>query len=877
MKSMLATALLLCSLLIAQTPQPQTFQFEEETKANPLAQQLELGKQAFADGLYKPAERYFNKYIELNGVNEPGYARGTLYKAKSCLKDSRPNDALAAIQAHAKKSAGLQDTLLQFELKFAEAQAQGMLGKWNIARNITAALSQNPQFKTLPVSLQQDIMLFLADAARYMNDWKGVLETLKDYDLNGENAFQFVQRKARAYTELGDYAQSMKLLNDFKLKEGSPDAMLASILRIRNLISNNDGEQAKMIFGILKERMPEKPDYDWWHAVISLAEENSKAGNYPEAEALYASALKLAPDTERQRQTLVMNMDMNLRAKNIERARANLQKITEMFPDSMECLEHTGLLGNLLYDKGDYNEAAAYFRQLVEHRHNNVQLRYKAGINLGQCLYMSGQRQLAIEAYLRAEASASTPDEHADALLRAANAALVTFREEKDPQRKVLAGEKTISILASIEAKYSTSSNALTALKWQADLLAEMERYTEAAAAYGRYAQKATNPEDAFKGLLLQGECRRRGAKNAEEKLAAGALMEEIASKTKSKNVDDAWLEAAKAYRQAGDFKRAEAMLQNILDKEDSPRRGDALCMRACIRFDANKTTEAHKDVADFQAQFPQRKDDCDRLSILAGDAYANSGDWSGALKCYALPASPERQSPLRNTALYESAMAEYRLQGYDAALKHLETLLGLLDKEDKLNLAQANYLKGDILSAQMDYAAARDAYALCVMAAGNTMLAYAALGRQGDMLMANASMHKADEVKRNADLKAAAECYNRIIKDNLEAGNPHAPIVQAAQYSLALCQARQGNVDAALETYESIYLTYRNNYVDHGGETRKPRPMDDFYMANALVDMIALLEKQDTPDALEKARRYRSFLASRKNLPISKTAQERL
>ena len=873
MKSMLATALLLCPLLIAQTPQPQVFQFEEETKANPLAQQLELGKQAFADGLYKPAERYFSKYIELNGVNEPGYARGTLYKAKSCLKDSRPNDALAAIQAHAKNSAGLQDTLLQCELKYAEAQAQGMLGNWKIARNITTALRKNPQFNTLPVTLQQDIVLLQADAARYMKDWTGVLDILKDWD----NAFQFVQRKARAYTELGKYAMSLNLLNNFKLKEGSPDAMLASVLRIRNLISNNEGEQARMIFGILKERMPEKPDYDWWHAVISLAEASSKAGNYPEAEALYASALKLAPDTERQRQTLVMNMDMNLRAKNIERARANLQKITEMFPDSMECLEHTGLLGNLLYDKGDYNEAAAYFRQLVEHRHNNVHLRYKAGINLGQCLYMSGQRQLAIEAYLRAEASASTPDEHADALLRAANAALVTFREEKDPQRKVLAGEKTIGILASIEQKYSTSSNALTALRWQADLLAEMGRYAEAASAYGRYAQKATNPEDAFKGLLLQGECKRLGAKNAEEKLAAGVLMEELASKTKSKYVDDAWLEAAKAYRQAGDFKRAEDALQHILDKEDSPRRGDALCMRACIRFDANKTAEAHKDVADFQAQFPQRKDDCDRLSILAGDAHANTGNWGEALKCYALPASPERQSTLRNTALYESAMAEYRLQGYDTALKHLETLLGLLGKEDKLNLAQANYLKGDILSAQMDYAAARDAYALCVMAAGNTMLAYAALGRQGDMLMANASMHKADEVKRNADLKAAAECYNRIIKDNLEAGNPHAPIVQAAQYSLALCQARQGNVEAALETCESIYLAYRTNYVDHGGETRKQGPMDDFYMANALVDMIALLEKQNTPDAVEKARRYRSFLASRKNLPISKTAQERL
>ena len=875
MKSTFAVAFLLCSLLFAQAQQPQVFQFEEETKANPLAEQLELGRQAFADGLYKPAERYFSKYIQLNGVNEPGYARGTLYKAKSCLKDGRPADALAAIQAHAKSRSGLKDALLQCELNFAEAQAHGMLGKWNIARDITSKLRGNQQFKDLPASLQQDIILLEADAARFMQDWRGVLDALKDCDLSGENAFQFVQRMARAYTELGDFAKSLKLINDFKLKEGSADAMLASLLRVRNLLNSNEEDQARTIFGILKERMPDKPDYDWWSAVISLAEVSSQAKSYPEAEALYSSALKLAPDTEKQRLTLIRNMDMNLRAELVERARANLQKITEMFPDSMECLEHTGLLGNLLYKKGDYNEAASYFRQLVEHRHNNVQLRYKAGINLGECLYQSGQRQLAIEAYQRAEASASMPDEHADALLRAANAALAAFREERDPQRKSLVAEKTIGILTSIEEKYSTSKYALEAVWRKASILAEMHRYLEAADAYGRYAQKAENAEDVFNGLLRQGECRRRGARNAEEKLAAGVLLEELASKTASKKVDDAWLEAAKAYRQAGDSTRAEAALKHILDKADSPRRGDALFMRSCLRFDADKTAEAQADVAVFLSQFPQRKDECDRLSILAGDAYANVGDWSEALKCYALPVSPERQSALRNAALYESALAEYRLQEYDAALKYLDVLLE--NEKDNFNLAKANYLKGDILSARMDYAAARDAYALCVMAAGNTMLAYAALGRQGDMLMANASMHKADEAKRNTDLKAAADCYNRIIKDNLEAGNPYASIVQAAQYSLAICQAKQGNTDAALETYEKIYLTYRNNYVDHGGDVRKPRPMDDFYMANALVDMIALLERKGDQDSLDKAQRYRSFLASRKNLPISRTAKERL
>ena len=107
-----------------------------------------------------------------------------------------------------------------------------------------------------------------------------------------------------------------------------------------------------------------------------------------------------------------------------------------MFPDSTERLELTGRLGNLLHARGDYNEAASYFRQLVEGNHNYVNIRYISGMNLGECLYLSGQRQLAVDAFLRAEVSASTPDEHAVALLRAANAALKMYREEKNPEKK---------------------------------------------------------------------------------------------------------------------------------------------------------------------------------------------------------------------------------------------------------------------------------------------------------------------------------------------------------------------------------------------------------------------------------------------------------
>ena len=142
---------------------------------------------------------------------------------------------------------------------------------------------------------------------------------------------------------------------------------------------------------------------------------------------------------------------------------------------------------------------------------------------------------------------------------------------------------------------------------------------------------------------------------------------------------------------------------------------------------------------------------------------------------------------------------------------------------------------------------------------------------------MATALVHKADEAARIADLRAAEECFTRIVRDNAAAGSQFAPVVQAAQYNLALCLSRQGNVDAALEEYEKIYFSYRNNYVDRGGEASKPRPLDDFYMTNALVDMIALLEAKGDNDSMDKVRRYRRFLAGRNDRPVSGTAKERL
>ncbi len=865
MMKALFTALLVCVLLFsAENTQTQVFRFEEPVKVDPAQEQYELGMQALAAGGYKSADRYFTRFLELNGKLEPGYARGVLMRSRACLKDGRPQDALAAVNAHASGASGLKDPVLKSELKFVSAQAFGMMRDWDSVRKITGELLKEGS----PSSIARDIRLLNADAARYQRDWKGVISVLNGEVSSEKNAFPEVMRLARAYVETGEYSRSLQLVNSCKVVEGSAEAMMLGLLKVRNLVKSGDGKAAGEIFEKLKSAMPSEPDADWWNAVVSIASASVEDGRYAEADVLYASAMKLAPDTDRLRFTLSKNIEMNLKAGFIEKARGNLEIMAKKFPESRERLDLTGQLGMLLYNKGNFNEAASYFRQLVEYRHANAALRYISGINLGECLYLSGQRMQAVEAFLGAESSASDADEHAYALLRAGETCTVLFRESVETKDKKAAGERAIKIFSDIHTSYSASKHAPAALLRKAGLLVESEKYAAAAETYAAYAVfKGVAPADAATARLKQGECLRRGASDVNGKLAAAGFFEKLAA-AGGQIVDEACLGAALCAREGGDIKRAEASLEKVIANRNSSKRAEALFLRACMRFDFGMIREARQDVDIFLAQYPSRMVECNRVAMLAGDSCANVGDWVAALKYYAIPANPERNSELRSEALYESAVAEYRQKSYDAALAHISTLLGLPASENRNGLlARAYYLKGDVLTSRMDYEGARDAYARCVTEAGNTMLGYAALGRQGETLMVLASMQKTDEGAKSAGLKAAEDCFVRIIKD--KSGSPYAPVVQMAEYNLAVCLARQGNQAAALEQYENIYFAYRNNYVDHSDQKRTPRPLDDFYMTNSLIDMIAILEKKGDSDSLDKVRRYRSFLEERRNIPL--------
>ena len=81
----------------------------------------------------------------------------------------------------------------------------------------------------------------------------------------------------------------------------------------------------------------------------------------------------------------------------------------------------------------------------------------------------------------------------------------------------------------------------------------------------------------------------------------------------------------------------------------------------------------------------------------------------------------------------------------------------------------------------------------------------------------------------------------------------------------------------STLKLQKNLRLIQYFHLISVEKSSSKPRPLDDFYMTNALVDMIALLEAKGDNDSMDKVRRYRRFLAGRNDIPVSGTAKERL
>lgn len=866
----LCVCLMLFSAVYSQEGELEVFRFEEEAKSNPARENLNKGKMALAESLYVPAIEYFTKYLSLVKYSEPDFAEGTVLLAKTYIKNNEPDKAMGVLEEHKKKSPGLNDVRLNAEINLARAQVYALKDDWENAKKTLLALTND----SIPADIRYDAIILYSDSCMKSQDWM-ILETkLEEYcskTPKAETMFQIQFRLAEVYIARKFYDKAKIILNNFTSELDESDSLTMNLIRIRNMSLLNDYEGALALFRQIRNFCPNKPEERWWASTIALADALNNGKKYPEAVSLYELSKSLCVEKER-KHALVCLTRIHIKSSSLLKAKENLAELEKLFPSSPELLELTDSLALFLHENGNNNSAAEYYAKLVEYSHTPAKMRYASCINRGECLFEAGEHNAAMNAFLEGEGLGTNDEERATARFRAAGVATESMRMEKAGKARQGKADGAIELFNSIAVKYPHSAMAPDARYQQATLLSEMERYAEAAKVFGLFASEYPENVKRNKALLQEGINMRKGAASPQEKKLAANFFNELSHGLNGKDEelsDISMIESFRASYEAGDFESAEKALDGVLAKPDSAMGKDALFMRSRLRFMVFKYDMARVDAELFFKEYPGDKL-TDELWLLMGDSYANSGDMVKALEYYVKPVNTNRNTEVLPTALYESAMSCYKLKQYSNAIMYVNKLLSHISENKGGNygtlLPRALYLKGDAYAEMRDFENARSAYSDSRTAAGNTLLGFSALGRQGDMLLEKAFAMGGlkDDKETKAVFEEADKCFQEILKNNPK----DSPLVQMANYRLAFSLKKQGN-PKALDAYLDIYLNYRDKL---GAKT----VMDDFYFANAVFDMAEILETLGDEDSMLKAISYYELLA-KSNLPTSLSARERV
>ncbi|MBQ6471349.1 MAG: tetratricopeptide repeat protein, partial [Victivallales bacterium] len=511
----------------------------------------------------------------------------------------------------------------------------------------------------------------------------------------------------------------------------------------------------------------------------------------------------------------------------------------------------------------------------------SAEQRFQAAMNAAVCLGRSGDLQLAFAQFKNAEPLGGTLENRAEALYCAAKvatdaAAATTLLEDASSPCNYV--EEALNLFQKVAEEFPATPAAPNARFDQATLLAERQRLVEAAEAYARFAADYPLEERHDLALLYRGVCLRKAAKTPDELLAAARYLDRFADSIKDQEIaDQALLESFRAAKDGGSGSQAHSALTRILSRQTSKLRSEALFQNSVLFFTEQRIPEMRADADKFFSEYATLPL-ADELHILVGDTYANEGNWQEALKHYISPVNSKMSPDLLPVAYYESAHCCYKLEDDRTALSHINGLLDIyrendpqpLSEDTHQILARAHYLKGDILAQDGHFHEARDEYAASRNEAGDTILGFTALGRQGEMSLEIARVlindKQEDDPQTHNAFQTAEKCFQTII-DN----NPFpSPLYLMARYRQAVCYASQkASEEAALDTFKDLIITYRDHCL-----TGEPR--NDFYFANAVYEVCRILERKGDELSLTQAKNYYKMLIER-NLPTSATARERL
>ena len=798
----------------------------------------EKGIWALNDGALKAAAKLFEEYRAATAHAEPSFAEATALLVQAYLRDGLVERAVEAVGYHKQHSKDLTDPYYLARLTYWRGAVLMAQRKWAEAAALVTPVTESAaaaEYRALALEL-------LGDAYVRLQDWQqaeAALTRLLMADPSPEDALRAKLGLIRVYLAGSKADQAASVMQDVDQNHPGAPKLTMDLYRVLLSVRRGDPDGALTAYRKIESERPPKPEPNWWMATSQLGALLMDKTRHEEALAVLAHAFHLASTEPDRIQTRLRVAECLIALEKVELAINALGTLKKDYPGAPQLVPVELQLAELLRRTKSFVSASECFASVADNKEAPPDLRYRAALSRGWCLNEGGQYENAVRAFAAAAKLGQTPEQQAEALFLAGDAA---FKLE-DFTNAALHYQ-------SVADNFPNTSVAERGRYNQALSRSRAKLFSSAATVYKQFLTD-------FSGSKLTEDARiERGValKNAGDFAQAAEELGDFAEAyPTSERAPLALMKAYESAMGADDVPQAIDMLSRLIQQySESDRYPLALYHRAHVLFFETKYDDAIKDCNLFLDRFPQMLMGTDILMWL-GDHYASTGNPLASEEHFRRLVTTHPTSPDAATAQYEAAKSAYDRRDLDLASRLLKQLLnpGYPSPPPPRIQTLAGILHGDILAEQGKFTEAVPLFTQARAAAKDKERGYAALGRLGDMHYSLGSEDK-DELPK------ALECYRGITDA------PDAPpeLAEMARYRMGKTYEKLGEPDAAIIQYLKIVYQFTAQRIE--GKVR-----DWYYFARSGHDAAKLFLLQEQYE--EAARLYGRLAAA--NIPTAAEA----
>ncbi len=811
--AIICTAVLACLSLEGQEAaappaQPRTYTSKQ------------IGDEAFRDGYYSLAVKYYAKYKNEAAAAEDSDARiDAHFKliSSNCLAGNSilaRNELRELNEAFAERIQA--DISLKRNIAFWNGSVLLLEKRLDKAVEVFSTLQKNlPKDDPLYVPCSNALGFSLVRQQKW--DAAETVFAALEADTGGTKTAESARRNRMLCALMSGNPEKVKAVFPDGA-EGAQTAPKDTPLRIIMLLKAGRADDAVSAYRSARKQV-QGPDCLWYFAVMETAKALVEKKSPQKAIPLLEDAKILADESYDREEASLLLINTCLAAGDKEGVSKTCQEFIRIFPDSPSANDVRLQLARLFSSEGKIKESIGVYNEILGSPSSAQAQKLSAAKEAGEMLMAEKRFQDAREKYIFILNSTQDPGLSGEASFKLAETFMIEGKFDEAAAKFSEVAEKAPGWR---EKAIMKRLGCLYGLKDYRRAIADLKAY------FDEFKQGSLMKE----ALILEADC----LYNLNESESAQDRYLKFADKfPDAPETPEALYKAANLAFLKGGYDLSEQTFSRIISKHPSTAfAAPALYKKLYIHLLAGKAAEAEADAAALKEKYPSSAYAVHAMFALA-DFQRDSGSPQKAVETLAkISGDPASPPAFAAEALYDAAYTLFKMGKNNEAV----ALLDKLSKEypNEAKTSEGFYLAGDIYSSANDWEKALIYYTKAADKRPESDLETAAFGRIGDC-------HFALAWKGQDNIRRAAEFYGRIV----DRKNVPANFREQALYSLGRCDELLGDKEKALSRYHEVIYGYK---IDAETGTRRSA----LWLVKSAFAAVKIYLDKDTPEAAQAA-----------------------